>query len=104
MSAEDDFVIKDNLGILIDNSEETLEADPVRKRATINYVKEDFINRHLLTGSTHNVEMLPGRIAVKYNMPLPIAKEVANHVIADRRSVIDHEPVLDTVFIYRKKE
>jgi hypothetical protein len=32
--AEDDFVIKDNLGILIDNSEEAFEADPARKRAT----------------------------------------------------------------------
>ena len=67
--AEDDFVIKDNLGILIDYSEEAFEADPKRKRATINSVKEDFINRHLLPGSTHNVERLPGKIAIKYNLP-----------------------------------
>jgi hypothetical protein len=36
-------------------------------------------------------------------LKLPIANEVAGHVIADRRSVIDIEPIMDTVFIYRKK-
>ena len=102
--AEDDFVIKDNLGILIDNSAEAIEADPKRKHMIINSVKEDFINRHLLPGSTHNVEWLPGKIAIKYNLPLPIANEVAGHVMTDSRSVIDHEPIMDTVFIYRKKE
>jgi hypothetical protein len=70
----------------------------------ISSVKEDFINRHLLPGSTHNVERLPGKIAIKYNLPPPIAQQVANHVITDNRSVIDHEPIMDTVFIYRKKE
>ena len=42
--AEDDFVIKDNLGILIDNSAEAIEADPKRKHMIIISVKEDFIN------------------------------------------------------------
>jgi hypothetical protein len=70
----------------------------------ISSVKEDFINHDLLPGSTHNVERLPGKIAIKYNIPLPIAQEVAGHVIADRRSVIDHEPIMDTVFVYYKKE
>jgi hypothetical protein len=102
--SEDNFVIKDNLGILIDNSAEAFEADPKRKRATINSVKEDFINHDLLPGSTHNVERLPGKIAIKYNLPPPIAKEVAGHIITDNRSVIDMEPIMDTVFIYRKKE
>ena len=103
--AEDDyFVIKDNLGILIDNSAEAIEADPKRKRMIINSVKEDFINHDLLPGSTHNVERLPGKIAIKYNLPPPIAKEVAGHIVTDRRSVIDMEPIMDTVFIYRKKE
>jgi hypothetical protein len=102
--AEDDFVIKDNLGILIDNSAEAIEADPKRKHMIISSVKEDFINRHLLPGSTHNVERPPGKIAIKYNIPLPIANEVAGHIITDNRSVIDHEPIMDTVFIYRKKE
>jgi hypothetical protein len=104
MSAEDDFVIKDNLGILIDNSAEAIEADPKRKHMIINSVKEDFINHDLLPGSTHNVERLPGKIAIKYNIPLPIAQQVANHVITDNRSVIDHEPIMDTVFVYYKKE
>jgi hypothetical protein len=54
--------------------------------------------------STHSVDRLPGKIAIKYNLPLPIANEVAGHVMTDSRSVIDYEPVLDTVFIYRKKE
>src|SRR2546430_11824780 len=102
--AEDDFVIKDNLGILVDKSAEAFESDPKRKRATINSVKEDFINHHLLPGSTHNVERLPGKIAIKYNLPLPIANEVAGHIITDSRSVIDMEPIMDTGFIYRKKE
>jgi hypothetical protein len=70
----------------------------------ISSVKEDFINHDLLPGSTHNVERLPGKIAIKYNLPPPIAKEVAGHIITDRRSVIDMEPIMDTVFIYRKKE
>ena len=102
--AEDDFVIKDNLGILIDNSAEAIEADPVRKHMIISSVKEDFINHDLLPGSTYNVERLPGKIAIKYNIPLPIANEVAGHVITDNRSVIDMEPIMDTIFIYRKKE
>jgi hypothetical protein len=104
MSGAEDFYMKNEFGMPIDNSEEALEADPVRKRATINSVKEDFINHDLLPGNTHSVDRLPGKIAIKYNLPLPIANEVAGHVIADRRSVIDHEPVLNTVFIYRKKE
>jgi hypothetical protein len=91
---EDFYIMKYESGMLIDNSAEAIEADPKRKRATINSVKEDFINH----------DLLPGKIAVKYNLPLPIANEVADHVIADRRSVIDHEPIIDTVFIYRKKE
>src|SRR6266516_1678483 len=100
--AEDDFVIKDNLGILIDNSAEAIEADPKRKRATINSVKEDFINHDLLPGSTHNVERLPGKIAIKYNLPLPIANEVAGHIMTDSRSVVDIEPILFS-YIAKKK-
>jgi hypothetical protein len=64
---------------------------------------KDFINRHL-PGSTHNVERLPTKIAIKYNLLLPIAKEVANHIITDPKSVIDHQPIMDTVFVYYKKE
>jgi hypothetical protein len=49
--AEDDFVIKDNLGILIDNSEEAFEADPARKRATAllqNGLKSDNATRGVI--------------------------------------------------------
>src|SRR6266487_4176957 len=101
---EDFYIMKNEFGMLIDNSAEAIEADPKRKHMIINSVKEDFINHDLLPGSTHNVERLPGKIAIKYNLPLPIANEVAGHVITDRRSVIDHEPIMDTIFIYRKKE
>jgi hypothetical protein len=101
---EDSYIMKNEFGMLIDNSEEAFEADPKRKRTTINSVKEDFINHDLLPGSTHNVERLPGKIAIKYNLPPPIANEVAGHIITDSRSVIDMEPIMDTVFIYRKKE
>src|SRR6266487_3290987 len=101
--AEDDFVIKDNLGILIDNSAEAIEADPKRKHMIINSVKEDFIN-HDLRATTHSVDRLPGKIAVKYNLPLPIAQEVTGSIITDPRSAIDHESIVDTVFVYRKKE
>jgi len=100
----EDYYMKNEFGMLIDNSTEAFEADPKRKRTTINAVKEDFINHDLLPGSTHNVERLSGKIAIKYNLPPPIAKEVAGHIITDRRSVIDMEPIMDTVFIYRKKE
>ena len=105
MSAHpEDFYMKNEFGMPIDYSDEALEADPKRKHMIINYVKEDFIDRHLLPGSTHSVDKLPGKIATKYNLPPPIANEVAGHIITDNRSVIDMEPIMDTVFIYRRKE
>jgi hypothetical protein len=61
---EDSYIMKYDSGMLIDNSVEAVEADPKRKRMIINSVKEDFINHDLLPGSTHNVERLPGKIAV----------------------------------------
>jgi len=103
--SEDHYIPKkDQFGRIIDLSEEALEADPKRKHMIINSVKEDFINHDLLPGSTHNVERLHGKIAIKYNLPPPIAKEVAGHIITDSRSIVDIEPILDTVFIYLKKE
>jgi hypothetical protein len=41
---EDFYIMKYESVMLIDNSAEAIEADPKRKRATINSVKEDFIN------------------------------------------------------------
>jgi hypothetical protein len=37
---EDFYIMKYESGMLIDNSAEAIEADPKRKRATINSVKE----------------------------------------------------------------
>ena len=39
----EDFYMKNEFGMLIDNSEEALEADPKRKHMIISSVKEDFI-------------------------------------------------------------
>jgi hypothetical protein len=105
MPGAEDFYIKDEFGMIIDNSEETFEADPVRKHRIISSFKEDFIN-HDLRATTHSVDRLPGKIAIKYHIPLPIAQEVANHIVIDPRSAIDHEPIMDTVFVYynNKKE
>jgi hypothetical protein len=85
MPGAEDFYMKDEFGMVIDNSEEAFEADPVRKHRIISSFKEDFIN-HDLRATTHSVDRLPGKIAIKYHIPLPIAKEVANHVITDPRS------------------
>jgi hypothetical protein len=95
--------MKNEVGMIIDYSEEALEADPKRKHMIINSVKEDFIN-HDLRATVHNIQRLPTKIAVKYNLPLPIAEQVAGHIISDPRSAIDHDPILYTVFVYRKKE
>ena len=46
----------------------------------ISSVKEDFIN-HDLRATTHSIDRLPGKIAIKYHIPLPIAQEVANHIV-----------------------
>jgi hypothetical protein len=89
--------------LFVDSSAQAIQADPVRKYRIISSFKEDFIN-HDLRATTHSVDRLPGKIAIKYHIPLPIAQEVANHIVIDRRSVIDMEPIMDTVFIYRKKE
>jgi hypothetical protein len=44
MSRPEDYYMKDQLGRIIDYSEEALEADPKRKHMIIISVKEDFIN------------------------------------------------------------
>jgi hypothetical protein len=99
----EDFYMKDQFGRIIDYSEEALEADPKRKHMIINSVKEDFIN-HDLRATTHNVGRLPTKIAVKYNLPLPIAEQVTGSIISDPRSAVDSESIVDTVFVYRNKE
>ena len=96
--------MKNEFGRIIDYSEEALEADPKRKHLIISSVKEDFINRHPIGKSIHDVEKLPVTISVKYNIPLSIAQEVTGSIVADPRSAIDHESIVDTVFVYRKKE
>jgi hypothetical protein len=104
MPGVEDFVTKDEFGMIIDNSEEAFEADHAMKHRIISSFKEDFIN-HDLRATTHSVDR-PGKIAIKYHIPLPIAQEVANHIVTDPRSSIDHEPIMDTVFVYynNKKE
>jgi len=87
-----------------DYSEEALEADPKRKHKVISSVKEDFINRHLISNSIHDVEKLPVNISIKYNIPLSIAQEVIGQIITDPRSAIEPGFIVDTVFVYRKKE
>jgi hypothetical protein len=59
---EDFYIMKYESGMLIDNSAKAIEADPKRKRATINSVKEDFINHDLLPGSTHSVDSIPMKL------------------------------------------
>jgi hypothetical protein len=50
---------------------------------------------------------LTGNISLKYNIPLPIAKEVAGHIIhiiiTDWRAGLDIESITDTVFVYNTK-
>jgi hypothetical protein len=81
---EDHYIPKiDQLGRIIDLSEEALEADHKTKHLVISSVKEDFINRHLVGKSVHDVEKLPVNISVKYNIPLSIAEEVTGSIVAD---------------------
>ena len=103
-SRPEDFYMKDQFGRIIDYSEETLEADPKRKHIFISSVKEDFINRYLIGKSVHDVEKMPVNISVKYNIPLSIAQEVTGNIIADPRSALESGFIVDTVYVYRKKE
>jgi hypothetical protein len=47
---------------------------------------------------------MPVNISVKYNIPLSIAQEVTGNIVADSRSAVDDKSMVDTVFVYRKKE
>jgi hypothetical protein len=47
---------------------------------------------------------MPVNISVKYNLPLPIAEQVTGSIVADPRLAVDDKSMVDTVFVYRKKE
>jgi hypothetical protein len=47
---------------------------------------------------------MPVDISVKYNIPLSIAQQVTGNIIADSRSAIGQGAIVDTVYVYRKKE
>jgi hypothetical protein len=64
----------------------------------------DKMHSHDLRATALNVQRMSDNIARKYNIPLPIAQEVSNHIVTDCWSTLDIEPISDTVFVYYIKE